>query len=125
VDEPIFFGEVTFDGNKCTVEGSEVVTRGVYYFVLNDESDLNLQLWINQILDGKTFDDLLAWQDEPGVYLPPPPWIEHPQSRYSVEAETMVHYLDKVGLYATLVGGYNPSSLWFCEPFQVVEVRAE
>ncbi len=37
----------------------------------------------------------------------------------------MVHYLDQVGNYATLVGGYNPSSLWFCEPFRVVEVGAE
>jgi hypothetical protein len=125
VDEPVLFGEVTFDGSECTVEGPDEVPRGVYYFILNDESDKKLQLWVNQILEGKTFEDLLGWQDEPGVYRPPPAWIEHPRSTYSFDAETTVHYLDQVGSYATLVGGYNPSSLWFCEPFRVVEVGSE
>jgi hypothetical protein len=125
LDEPILFGEVTFDGTECTVEGPEEVSRGVYYFILNDESDKNLQLWINRILEGKTFEDLLNWQPEPGVYVPPPTWIEHPSSTYSFEAERTVHFLDQVGNYATLVGGYNPSSLWFCEPFRVVDVGAE
>lgn len=125
VDEPILFGEVTFDGNECTVEGPEEVSRGVYYFILNDESDKNLQLWINHILEDKTFEDLLDWQPEPGVYVPHPSWIEHPRSTYSLEAKITVHFLDQVGNYATLVGGYNPSSLWFCEPFRVIEVEGE
>ncbi|UCF60138.1 MAG: hypothetical protein JSV37_10250 [Anaerolineaceae bacterium] len=125
VAEPILFGEVTFDGRECTVEGPEEVPRGVYYFILNDESDKNLQLWVNQIFEGKTFEDLLAWQDEPGVYVPPPTWIEHPRSTYSFEVERTVHFFDQAGNYAILVGGYNPSSLWFCEPFRVVEVEAE
>jgi hypothetical protein len=121
VEEPILFGEVTFDGIECTVDGPEEVTRGVYYFILKDESDKRLQLWVNQILEDKTFNDLLDWQDEPGVYRSPPDWIAHPRSTFSYEAEKTVHYLDQVGNYATLVGGFNPSSLWFCEPFRVVE----
>lgn len=125
VGEPILFGEVTFDGSECTVDGPDEVSRGAYYFILNDKSDKNLQLWINQILEGKTFEDLLDWQEEPGVYRAPPTWIEHPRSTYSLKSETTVHYLDQVGNYATLVGGFNPSSLWFCEPFRVVEIGAE
>jgi hypothetical protein len=125
MDDPILFGEVTFDGNECTVAGPLEVPRGYYYFILNDMSDKNLQLWVNQILEGKTFEDLLDWQPEPGEYVPPPKWIEHPSTTYSVDAGTMVHVLDQVGVYTTLVGGYNPSSLWFCEPFRVVEADSD
>ena len=124
IDEPILFRVVTFDGRKCTVVGPEEVSRGVDYFILNDESDKNMQLWVNQILNDKTFEDLLDWQDEPGVYRAAPTWIEHPCSTYSYEVEKTVHYLDQVGSYATLVGSINPASLWFCEPFRVVEVGA-
>ena len=122
VDEPILFGEVTFDGKECTVAGPEEVSRGLYYFILNDESDTNLQLWLNQILEGKTFEDLLDWQEEPGVYRPAPNWIEHPRSMYFKDVDTIVHYLDQVGTYAILLGSYDPASLWFCEPFRVVQV---
>ena len=124
-DEPILFGVVTFDGNECTVEGPEEISKGIYYFTLNDKSDKNIQLWVNQILEDKTFEDLLNWQDEPGVYRAPPDWIEHPRSTFLAKAGRRVHYLDNVGNYATLVGGLNPASLWFCEPFRVVEVAEE
>jgi hypothetical protein len=121
-DEPIFFGEVTFDGNECTVEGPGEVSTGKYYFTLDDQSDKKIQLWINQILEDKTFEDLLAWQEAPGVYRAPPDWIEHPSSTFSAKAGKRIYDLDKVGNYATLVGGFNPMSLWFCEPFRVVEI---
>jgi hypothetical protein len=123
--EPIFFGEVTFDGNECTMEGPEEVSRGRYYFILNNESDINLQIWINQLLEEKTFQDLVDWQEEPGVYLPPPKWIDHPRTMFSEEAGTLVHFLDKIGNYAILIGDSGQSSLWFCEPFSVVEVLAD
>jgi hypothetical protein len=110
---------VTFRDGECTVEGPEEVSRGIYYFSLIDESDTNLKVVINQLLDEKTFDDLLDWQGEPGVYRPAPSWIDHPRSIYSEEG--MVHYLDQVGNYAILLYSGYPSSLWFCEPFLVVE----
>jgi hypothetical protein len=121
----VLFGEVTFDGSGRTVEGPDEVEMGVYYFVLNDASDRKLQLWANQILEGKQFEDLLDWQGEPGAYRPPPSWIEHPRSTYSLDMETTIHFLDQAGEYGILVGSYSPSSLWFCEPFKVVETESD
>ena len=123
VAELILFGEVTFDGTECTVNGPSEVPRGVYYFIFNDESDKNLEIWLNQILEGKTFEDLVDWQEEPGVYLPPPTWIIHPKRTYSFEAETSIFYLDQVGDYAILVGSLQ--NLYFCEPFRVVEAGSD
>jgi hypothetical protein len=76
-------------------------------------------------MDDKTFDDLVDWQEEPGVYLLPPPWIDEPRSTHSFDAETTVHYLDQVGDYAVLIGDNLMTLLWFCEPFSVVEVSTE
>jgi hypothetical protein len=125
ITEPIHFGEVTFGGDGCTVEGPEEISRGIYYFSLIDESDIRHKLWINQLLDEKTFNDLLDWQEEPGVYRKAPPWIDHPRYSFSFELEKIIHYLDQVGNYAILLHSENPSSLWFCGPFRVVEVKTE
>jgi hypothetical protein len=125
VEEPILFGEVTFDGNECTVEGPSEVPRGAYYFILNDESDKKLKVFLNQILEGKMFENLVDWQEEPGVYLSPPDWIHHPGTTYSFKTETTVHFLDQVGNYAIVVGDDLMKYLWFCEPFRVVAVGSE
>jgi hypothetical protein len=124
-DEPIFFGEVTFKDGECTLEGPEEVSTGKYYFNLIDESDTNLGLWINQLHDEKTFADLLDWQKEPGVYRSAPPWISHPSLSYSIELGKKLHIFDQVGNYAILLYSDNPSSLWFCAPFRVVEESSE
>jgi hypothetical protein len=121
--EVVEYGVVTFDGSECTHSGPSEVPVGEYTFVFKNESDLGLGFYLNQILEGKTFQDLQDWQLEPGVYLPPPSWIAHPSSYYSSTEGTTVHILDKAGLYATLIG--NNTSLWFCGPFEVVEVPSE
>jgi hypothetical protein len=121
-DEPIYFGEVTFNkDNECTVDGPEEVTRGKYYFTLVNESDDDLMVFLNYLSDDKTIDDLVDWQEEPGVYLSPPPWVDHPFALYNFEVETEVHHLDQVGYYAVVVGDNLMRILWFCEPFNVVE----
>ena len=125
IDEPILYGEVTFKDGECTVVGPEEVERGIYYFTLSNESDHNLDIWLNQLLEGKTFDDLVSWQEEPGVYLPPPPWIVHPFRLSSGEVESWLYHLDQVGEYAVLIGDNNMTVLWFCDSFSVVEVSTD
>lgn len=118
--------EVTFDGNECTVSGPTEVPMGNYPFIWNDLSEQqNTDFWVSRLLDGKTFQDALDLQSEPGEYYPKPSWIVHVPAYYSFKAEVWIVVLENVGEHAVYVGGYKPNSLWFCAPIQVIEAPSE
>ncbi len=118
--------EVTFDGNECTVSGPTEIPTGNYPFVWNDLSEQqNTDFWVSRLLDGKTFQDLLDLQSEPGEYFPKPSWVVHSPGYYSFTAEVWVIILDEVGEHAIYLGGKNPLSIWHCASFQVFEDPSE
>jgi hypothetical protein len=76
--EPVVeVGDVIFDGTECTVSGSTELPPGRYSFVLKDQSELEVNLFVSRLTDGKTFQDLLDLQSEPGEYVPEQDWIDH------------------------------------------------
>ena len=69
-DVALEVGEVIFDGTECTVTGSKKLPPGKYSYVLHDESEYEAQMYIGRLLDGKTTQDMLDLQGEPGAYVP-------------------------------------------------------
>ena len=60
-------GEVIFDGTECTVTGETKLPPGKYSYVLQDESDYEVQMYIGRLLGDKTMQDMLDLQGEPGA----------------------------------------------------------
>jgi hypothetical protein len=117
--------EVTFDENDdCIVIGPTKVPLGEYLFVLDDRSELNLGLWVVQFHEGKTYQDLLDLQSEPGEYIEQPLWTTHPFN-FTRDHETWTVSLDESGEHAIVLGSYSPKSVWVCYAFQVIEPLSE
>lgn len=84
----------------------------------------DVELWAILLLDGKTFQDLLDMQSEPGEYVPKPSWAVHPRKSGtggdSKEGVLSTYYLDMEAEYVLAVGSYGPFSLWYCAPPMLV-----
>ena len=65
-DVVIEVGEVIFDGRECTVTGETKLPPGKFSYVLQDESDYEVQMYIGRLLGDKTMQDMLDLQGEPG-----------------------------------------------------------
>lgn len=119
--------EIMFDGNDCIVTGPAEVPAGEYTFIFIDQSDRNAELWVANISDGKTFQDLVDMQPGPGIDYPKPEFV-HYDPRISRETEelegrrvdTCIYNLDVVGEHAIYCGSVQPNAgLWFGAPLIV------
>jgi hypothetical protein len=123
-EDVIITGEVTFNGNECFYAGPTELQTGKYSFILDDTSEMNLKnfgLWVIRFEEGKTLQDIINLQEEPGDDTKRPIWAPH-TPYYSVDRIIWTYTLDKAGEHAFDVGGFPPSRVWFCTPpFQVVE----
>ena len=124
--------EVTFDGNECTVSGPTELPMGDHSFVLNDLSEMNAELWVLRLLDGKTFQDLLDERGEPGMWWPQPGWVGYARHaggplKNANGGEVWTYLVDIEGDYVIMVGEYTPASkrIWFCPPLKVIETLSE
>jgi len=127
--------EVTFDGNECTVSGPTELPIGEHSFILNDLSEMNAELWVLRLRDGKTFQYLLDEQGErggPGVWWPQPSWVVHARHtggplKNANGGEIWTYVVDIEGDYVIMVGEYRPCSkrIWFCPPLMVIETPSE
>ena len=120
--------EVTFDGTECTVSGPTELPTGDHKFVLKDLSEQNQVLYVSLLLDGKTYQDLLDLQSEPGEYYPKPRWSVHTTGgmRRNAKGENVYTFsLDIEGEHAIYLGSAFPHSLWFCAPLKVIEAPSE
>jgi hypothetical protein len=124
--------EVTYDGNECTVSGPTELPIGELSFVLKDLSEeMNVHLTVTRLLDGKTFQDLLDLQGEPGKFPPQrPSWIDTPTLlgrtwNESIGGVVYTYSLNKEGEYVILVSGSSPISVWYCAPLWVIEAPSE
>ena len=126
IPQPI---EVTYDGFGCTVTGPTEVPAGTLktFFIDQSDMDTNVSLWLVNLDDGKTTQDMIDGQPEPGVWWPKASWVHHDGRRSSqlVESEdgrvvATTWYLSKVGEH-TLICMQNPEIIWIAGPLMVVE----
>ena len=77
VPQPI---EVTFDGKGCTVTGPTELPMGEHQFILRDLTEKNEDLFVIYFIDGKTSQDFLDLQSEPGE------WVEYYKNTWIMDA---------------------------------------
>ncbi len=125
--------EVTFDGTGCTVIGPTEVPVGLLTSIFIDQSDLiaNVSLWVVSLDDGKTTQDMIHEQPEPGVWWPKASWVHHEHRRSSKAVESddgrvvsTTWYLPKVAEH-TLICMWYPQILWIAGSIMVVEAPSE
>ena len=119
-EEPIEYGEVTFDGVECNVSGPDEVPPGIYTIVLNNMSAHDLRMGVVQIIDGKTYQDVVDLASEPDEYIPFIPFITYPFF-FTYDHETYTYYLDEAGEHYIAVQDSLKTHNWLCKSFQVLE----
>ena len=90
------------------------------------------QPFFEQDDDGKTFQDHLDGQSEPGQWYPKPSWVDY-DSIVSRESEELggkrvdkdVWELNRVGEHTILCYVKDPTHLWFAAPLMIVESPSE
>ena len=121
--------EVVFDGVDCIVSGPTELPSGEVTTRFVDQTDLNAELWLVNLDEGKTIQDQLDLQSEPGVWFPKPDWV-HYDSRVANESQeqngnridTETWDLSKVGEHNILCYVSSPEQLlWFAAPVYIVE----
>ena len=122
--------EVTYDGKGCVVSGPAEVAAGNYQFILKNHTDEKIDLWVSILKDGKTYQDLLDRQGDPGKFMRKPGWAKHDPKIYQgwneeLGGDEITLMLFEVGEHAIYVGPLNKDSLWFCAPLIVVEAPPE
>ena len=121
--------EVTFDGSGCTVEGPAELPTGKHAVSLRDLSGQHQLLYVSLLLEGKTYQDLLDLQSEPGVNFPKPDFVVHGWhiGRKQTPDGAVIHtfVLSEAGEHAIYLGTANPATLWLCAPLKVVEAAPE
>jgi hypothetical protein len=130
--EPTIEFVVTFDGNGCISDGPSEVLPGEYGFKFIDESDVKGELWLLYIDEGKTFQDHLDKQSEPGEWYPKESWVHYGSKASGKFEETnegkveiSVWNLNKVREYTIMCYVDSPRNLWFVAPIFVVESLAD
>jgi hypothetical protein len=119
---------VTFTGEDCTVSGSTELPAGEHAFIFIDQSGLSGELYLVRLEEGKTFQDHLDGQSEPGEWYPKPPWVFY-DDQVSIESEDTndgrvdksFWRLDNVGEHTILCYVDSPRLLWFAAPLFIVD----
>ena len=136
-DVVIEVGEVIFDGTECTVTGETKLPPGKYSYVLQDESEYEVQMYIGRLLDGKTTQDMLDLQGEPGAYVSAAVFdeeyaqaVEPGAAWYKPDGgEVHTYILSTEGEYNVGIWSYEtetiPFTVWFCAPLWIDETPSE
>lgn len=127
VEEPI---KVTFDGEECIASAPAVMSTGEHSFVFVYTTEQGYGFWVGSILDGKTYQDMLDLQNEPGEYITKPTWSVDPDTvdvewDETVGGNIYTWFFNEEGEYYMTTGGVSPPSVWFCGSFHVVEAPLE
>jgi hypothetical protein len=68
---------ITFDGDECIIEGPDTIPRGNVSLIMHNPGDEEYWVAIEDIGEGKTWDDLVAYMGPPGSERSgPPEWTE-------------------------------------------------
>ena len=134
-DVVIEVGEVIFDGTECTVTGETKLPPGKYSYVLQDESEDDVNLFVGRLTEGMTFQDLLDLQDEPEgrvAFLDDLlDWAVEPGVEWQKPdgGEVHTYILTEEGEYAVGLWSWatenTPVKEWFCTPIWVKETPSD
>ena len=98
----------------------------------NDLTDMRGSLWLSNLDDGKTFQDNLEGQSEPGEWYPKPSWAHYDKQSFRKSeyledrrVDTSTWILDKVGEHTIYCYVAAPHQLWFAAPIIIVEALSE
>lgn len=116
---------VTFERNNITYSGPAELPPGDHIFILKDLSGQDQVLYVSFLIDGKTLQDMVDLQSEPGVYYHKPSWVislEKKEVEKIAEGEIAYTFsLDKEGVYAIYTYSPSASSLWFGSSVKVIK----
>ena len=122
---------VKFTGNECSYSGPAELPIGEHTFALYNESEFfDIDMWVLRFRDGKTMQDALALQGEPGKWLNLPQWmvdtVAIEQDRKKEDGgEDWTFSLDRAGDYVVETYSLQPLKLWYCAPLTVIESPSE
>jgi hypothetical protein len=132
VSQPI---EVTFDGKRCIVTGPTELPVGEHQFVFrdlveNNADSFHADLYVQNYSDGKTLQDYLDYQGEPGKYFKDPPWAIRVVKRgiewnESIEGKIYTFLLNEAGEHVIVMLENSPLGVWICAPFWVIEAPSD
>jgi hypothetical protein len=105
---------------------------GEHQFILRDLTEKNAELFVQYFIDGKTVQDYLDLQSEPGE------WVEYYKNTWAIQAikrgaewnesidgKVFTYLLNEEGEHGILVVGNSPLGVWICAPFWVIEGPSE
>ena len=131
-------GEVIFDGEACTFTGSTELSPGKNSFILKNLTEEDVNLFVSKHVGGKTFQDVLDLQGEPGESLPDPVYdelfdkvVEPGSAQHKPDGGEVHTYLfNSEGEYVVGVWIYETAEsdamkTWFCAPFWVKETPSD
>ncbi len=130
-------GEVKFDGTECIVTGPTSLPPGNYSYVLRDESENEVHIYVGRLLGGKTTQDILDLQGEPGARIAEPildeayDWaVELGAATYRPDGgEVHTYKFISEGEYTVGIWSYQtetiPSTNWLCAPLWIEEIASE
>ena len=133
-DVVIEAGEVIFNGTDCSVTGESKLPPGKYSYVLQDESEYEAQLFIGRLLEGKTTQDMIDLQGEPGAYLPRQEYdeafdyaVEPGSAKEKPDGRVHTYILNTEGEYTIGIWSYEMETVpvWFCAPLWIEEIPSE
>ncbi|MCK4516777.1 MAG: hypothetical protein KAU31_16060 [Spirochaetaceae bacterium] len=118
-------GEITFDGTDFSYVGPNELAAGTYSFVFRNLSEDKIDLYISTLSDGKTYQNLVELQREPGEYWPKPEWVTHDREVGITDiradgSELHIFMLTREGRHAIYLGRNHPFGLWLCAPLLIV-----
>jgi hypothetical protein len=120
--------QVTFTGIDCEVQSPNELPPGDYTFRFMDLSELSGELYLVNLNIGKTTQDLLDGQSEPGDWYPKPAWA-HYDRQVAIETEQLedrrvdisTWSLERVGEHTILCYVASPQMLWMPGFINIVE----
>ncbi|MCK5053553.1 MAG: hypothetical protein KAR65_04710 [Anaerolineales bacterium] len=119
-EDVIEYGELSFDGSECIVSGPARIPTGNYRIVFYDTSEQpGIQLYLVGLDEGKTIQDLIDRQIEPGEWVPKPDWAFYGTRQWFPADKEWVHIISEVGDYVIYVSSESPAFLWFCSQIKV------
>jgi hypothetical protein len=127
--EPVFeAGEVILDGDNCTVTVPNELPAGWYAISFTNLTEGDYDLLVGRFEEGKTYQDLLDAQSEPGEFVQQEnfySWPRQPSSAQLMSDGSKVHtfHLSREGEYFIYFWSWRtettPHPMWLCKPFWV------
>ena len=116
---------VKFDGETVTYDGPEAISAGEMKITLENSTDMDLDILVVKMDDGKTWQELLDYIGEPGGKVPPPPWVENTTLVGVPDEPDASAYVLKQGTHGIILCSCNEILDYQVWPVAPLEVKDE